>query len=153
MQGVLQVIYPYQCPGCRVLVQDHLHLCPECWREAHFISGCICPKCGVQMLGDHNDAHILCDDCLNTPRPWNRGRAVFLYNAKARSMILALKRKDWHDLVAPFPLDVASGVEIFPPAPLLIRFLCIGNDSGADGLINQHSLRRRWRGWQELTAV
>ena len=54
------------------------------------------------MLGDHNDAHILCDDCLYTPRPWNRGRAVLLYNAKARSMILALKRKDRHDLVAPF---------------------------------------------------
>ena len=73
------------------------------------------------MLGDHNDAHILCDDCLNTPRPWNRGRAVFLYNAKARSMILALKRKDWHDLVAPFPIGCCSGLEIFPPAPLLIR--------------------------------
>ena len=94
MQGVLQAIYPHQCPGCRVLVQNHLHLCPECWREAHFIAGCICPKCGVQMLGDHNDAHILCDDCLNTPRPWTRGRAVFLYNAQARSMISALKRKD-----------------------------------------------------------
>ena len=94
------------------------------------------------MLGDHNDAHILCDDCLNTPRPWNRGRAVFLYNAKARSMILALKRKDWHDLVAPI-----GGRAEFP-----VPF-CIGNDSGADGLINQHSLRRRWRGWQELPAV
>ncbi|MGB1336217.1 MAG: ComF family protein [Planktomarina sp.] len=115
------MIYPHQCPGCRVLVQDHLHLCPECWREAHFISGCICPKCGVQMLGDHNDAHILCDDCLNTRRPWTRGRAVFLYNAKARSMILALKRKDRHDLVAPFShWMLRRGAEIFPPAPLLI---------------------------------
>ena len=106
------------------------------------------------MLGDHNDAHILCDDCLNTPRPWNRGRAVFLYNAKARSMILALKRKDRHDLVAPLSYWMLRRVvEIFPPAPLLIRFLCIGNGSGADGLINQHSLCRRWRGWRELTAV
>ena len=29
------------------------------------------------MLGDHNDANILCDDCLNNPRPWLSGRAVF----------------------------------------------------------------------------
>ena len=73
------------------------------------------------MLGDHNDAHIRCDDCLNTPRPWNRGRAVFLYNAKARSMILALKGKDRHDLVAPFAhWMLRRGAEIFPPAPLLI---------------------------------
>jgi predicted amidophosphoribosyltransferase len=79
LQGVLQVIYPYQCPGCRVLVQDQLHLCPECWRE------------------------------------------VFLYNAKARSMILAPKRKDRHDLVAPFAYwMLRRGAEIFPPAPLLI---------------------------------
>ena len=73
------------------------------------------------MLGDHNDAHIRCDDCLNTPRPWNRGRAVFLYNAKARSMILALKGKDRHDLVAPFAhWMLRRGAEIFPPTPLLI---------------------------------
>ena len=73
------------------------------------------------MLVDHNDGHILCDDCLNTPRPWNRGRAVFLYNANARSMILALKRKDRHDLVAPFAHWMLRwGAEIFPPAPLLI---------------------------------
>ena len=70
------------------------------------------------MLGDHNDAHILCDDCLNTPRPWTRGRAVFLYNAQARSMISALKRKDRYDLVAPFAhWMLRRGAEIFPPAP------------------------------------
>lgn len=134
MQGVLQVIYRHRYAGCRVLVKDHLHLCPECWREAHFISGCICPKCGLQMLGDHNDAHILCDDCLNTPRPWTRGRAVFLYNAKARSIILALKRKDRHDLVAPFaPWMLRRGAEIFPPAPL--------------------HWQRQWRRWFNQSAL
>ncbi len=54
------------------------------------------------MLGYDNDANILCDDCLNTPRPWTSVSAVFVYNAKARSMILALKGKDWHDLIASF---------------------------------------------------
>ncbi|MAB87620.1 MAG: hypothetical protein CML51_10115 [Rhodobacteraceae bacterium] len=102
MQGILQEIHPRQCPGCWLLVQNHLHLCPECWREAHFIAGCACPKCGGQILGDDNDANILCDDCLNTPRPWTSVSAVFVYNAKARSMILALKGKDWHDLIASF---------------------------------------------------
>jgi hypothetical protein len=44
-----------------------------------FISGWICPKRGVQMLGDHNDAHILCDDYLNTPPPLeHRARGVFV---------------------------------------------------------------------------
>lgn len=121
MQGVLQAIYPHQCPGCRVLVQNHLHLCPECWREAYFIAGCACPKCGGQMLGDHNDANILCDDCLNNPRPWISGCAVFSYNAKARSMILALKRHDRHDLIAPFAhWMLRRGADIFPPSPVLI---------------------------------
>ncbi|MDB9965752.1 double zinc ribbon domain-containing protein [Planktomarina temperata] len=118
---MLQAIYPQQCPGCRVLVQNHLHLCPECWHEAHFIAGCACPKCGGQMLGDHNDANILCDDCLNNPRPWISGRAVFSYNAKARSMILALKRHDRHDLIAPFAhWMLRRGADIFPPSPVLI---------------------------------
>ena len=70
------------------------------------------------MLGDHNDGHILCDDCLNTRRPWTRGRAVFLYNAKDRSMILALKRKDRHDLVVPFAhWMLRRGAEIFSTRP------------------------------------
>ena len=73
------------------------------------------------MLGDHNDANILCDDCLNNPRPWTSGRAVFVYNAKARSMILALKGKDRHDLIAPFAhWMLRRGAEIFPPSPVLI---------------------------------
>ena len=73
------------------------------------------------MLGDHNDANILCDDCLNNPRPWTSGRAVFVHNAKARSMILALKGKDRHDLIAPFAhLMLRRGAEIFPPSPVLI---------------------------------
>ena len=73
------------------------------------------------MLGDHNDANILCDDCLNNPRPWISGRAVFSYNATARSMILALKRQDRHDLIAPFAhWMLRRGADIFPPTPVLI---------------------------------
>ena len=73
------------------------------------------------MLWDHNDANILCDDCLNNPRPWTSGCAVFAYNAKARSMILALKGKDRHDLIAPFAhWMLRRGAEIFPPSPVLI---------------------------------
>ena len=46
---------------------------------------------------------------------------MFLYNAKAHSMILALKRKDRHDLVAFLSYWMLRRVvEIFPPAPLLI---------------------------------
>jgi predicted amidophosphoribosyltransferase len=55
---------------------------------------------------------------LNNPRPWTSGRAVFVYNAKARSMILALKGQDWHDLIAPFAhWMLRRGAEIFPPFP------------------------------------
>ena len=106
------------------------------------------------MLGDHNDANILCDDCLNNPRPWTSGRAVFVYNAKARSMILALKGKDRHDLIAPFAIGCCDGaLKFFHLLLCSFQFHCIGNGNGADGLINPRSLRRRWRMWRGLTAV
>ena len=106
------------------------------------------------MLEDHNDANILCDDCLNNPRPWTSGRAVFAYNAKARSMILALKGKDRHDLIAPFAhWMLRRGAEIFHLLPCSFQFHCIGNGNGTDGLINPRLLRRRWRMWRGLTAV
>ena len=51
------------------------------------------------MLGGRNDANIFCDDCLNNLRPRGSRRVVFMYNAAARSMILAFKRKDRYYLI------------------------------------------------------
>ena len=42
-----------------------------------------------------------CDDCMQTARPWTKGRTVLLYKDRGRSLVLALKHADRHDIVKP----------------------------------------------------
>lgn len=56
---------------------------------------------------------------------------MFLYNAKAHVVILALKRKDRYDLIMPFARWMLRwGEEIFHPPLCSFQFPCIGNGSG-----------------------
>lgn len=66
-------------------------LCGACWLNTPFISGLVCDHCGVPLPGSAQDQAILCDDCMQTPRPWAAGRAALLYQDNARRMVLALK--------------------------------------------------------------
>ncbi len=102
MQSALELIYPSQCLSCSERVLDDFGLCGACWRETPFISGLVCDKCGVPMLGDaHGEETPLCDECLAVPRPWARGRSVLVYSGNARRIVLALKNGDRHDLTRP----------------------------------------------------
>ncbi len=102
MQSALELIYPAQCLSCSERVMDDFGLCGACWRETPFISGLVCDKCGVPMLGDSpGEAASLCDDCLSVARPWARGRSVLVYSGNARRIVLALKNGDRHDLARP----------------------------------------------------
>lgn len=73
-------------------------LCPDCWRDARFISGHVCETCGVPLPGE-SDGHVdHCDDCMTIARPWAHGRAVFVYKGTGRSIVLALKHSDRQDI-------------------------------------------------------
>jgi ComF family protein len=98
LQGVIRAIYPPQCITCNALVDTDFGLCPDCWRDTPFISGCVCTKCGSPVPGDTQDADVVCDDCLQIARPWDNGRAALLYRDNARRIILALKHGDRMEL-------------------------------------------------------
>ena len=42
-----------------------------------------------------------CDDCMSIARPWSQGRAALLYKDRGRTLVLALKHGDRHDIVRP----------------------------------------------------
>jgi len=85
MQSALELIYPSQCLSCSERVMDDFGLCGACWRETPFISGLVCDKCGVPMLGDSQ----------------GEAAALFVYSGNARRIVLALKNGDRHDLARP----------------------------------------------------
>ena len=103
MQSLLQLIYPPQCLTCDAAVTADFALCSACWRDATFVAGVTCDKCGLPLPGDPSPdgTAVLCDDCLRIARPWDRGRAALLYRGTGRKMVLALKHADRIDLARP----------------------------------------------------
>lgn len=104
LQGALQLLYPPQCISCAEPVQSDFGLCSNCWRETPFISGLVCDQCGIPLPGSDPSERVLCDDCLATARPWDRGRAALLYHENGRRLVLALKHGDRMDLARPAAL-------------------------------------------------
>ncbi|WBU59776.1 ComF family protein [Paracoccus albus] len=125
MKAALRVIYPPQCLSCGVSVGVDGALCPDCWRECEFISGCICDCCGVPLPGHEGEASgggasILCDDCLVYDRPWEHARAAFVYGGVGRGLVLALKHGDRPDLARPLGQWLAQAA-----APLVRRDMLV----------------------------
>lgn len=105
MKGALRLLYPPQCLSCGTGVGEDGALCPDCWRDAHFITGAACHRCGVPLADDGTSGDpapsaeaLICDDCMVLSRPWRQGRAAMVYSGTGRSLTLALKHGDRPDL-------------------------------------------------------
>jgi predicted amidophosphoribosyltransferase len=128
MQSALRMIYPPQCVACGERTDEEFGLCGlcgPCWREAGFIAGLTCDKCGVPLPGEDPGEPVLCDDCLTIARPWSRGRAAMGYGETGRRVVLSLKHGDRLDLARPageWMLQVARPIlcegMIVAPVPL-----------------------------------
>lgn len=100
-RGLLQLAYPPRCLTCPEPLAEDGGLCPSCWREAPFIDGLACNSCGTALPGRADEGPVQCDDCLTIARPWDRARAVFMYDGKGREVVLALKHRDAQHLARP----------------------------------------------------
>lgn len=100
-QTALHVIYPPRCTVCGTDVDSDFGLCGPCWRDTPFISGLVCETCGKPLPGQPSEATEICDDCLETARPWAQGRAALLYKDNGRKLVLSLKHGDRHDIARP----------------------------------------------------
>lgn len=98
MQALLHMVYPPQCVMCDCLVTSDFGLCPSCWRDTPILIGLGCDSCGAPLAGEDPGHPLHCDDCLQRPRPWAKGRAAMLYDGHARGLVLRLKHGDRMDL-------------------------------------------------------
>ncbi|MDO5643104.1 MAG: ComF family protein [Paracoccus sp. (in: a-proteobacteria)] len=106
MKAALRLIYPPQCLACGASVGEDGALCPGCWRDCEFITGCVCQHCGVPLpgagdIGALPDEVLICDDCQMVARPWQQARAALVYRDVGRALVLALKHRDRPDLALP----------------------------------------------------
>ncbi|APE45148.1 amidophosphoribosyltransferase [Sulfitobacter alexandrii] len=101
LQTALNAIYPARCLACGDVVDTDFGLCGPCWTETAFIGGTVCDSCGIPLPGIAAGDTLACDACLQTPRPWERGRAAVLYTATGRKLVLALKHGDRQEIARP----------------------------------------------------
>lgn len=130
LQSAIRFLYPPQCLSCRAETEADFALCGSCWKDTPFISGLVCDACGMPLPGEDANPDILCDSCLIAPKPWTRGRAVFLYAGRGRSLVLGLKHGDRQDLVRPLAgwmariaKPVTDNTSVIAPVPLHWRRL------------------------------
>jgi ComF family protein len=128
-RGVLDLLYPPLCIGCRAQVAEPGSLCATCWQNIDFLDGPACMCCGLPFDLDPG-GDTVCAACLADPPSFDRAYAVMRYNDKSRGPILALKHADRLDLVPGFVrwLDRAGRglldeADVIVPVPLHVSRL------------------------------
>ena len=97
---ILNLFLPPRCALCKKLIQTNHALCPDCFKEIHFIEEPLCPICGTPLEYE-NKYNCLCSDCLKKKPIYAQARSVFVYDAFSRNLILPFKHADKTEL-APF---------------------------------------------------
>ena len=126
----LDVLLPPKCLKCSARVSSAHNICPDCWKDIHFISDPKCVGCGFPFgdeLGTDFSAlgETYCAACQKSPRHFDRAVSALRYDDDSRVMILGFKHQDkteytryfskllrhagkdfWHDadIIVPVPL-------------------------------------------------
>lgn len=118
--GLLNLLFPPLCIGCREPLGDGRGFCPDCWAGIAFLDGPSCHCCGLPF-GFDPGPETLCGACLARPPAFDRARAIFAYDESSKGPILALKHADRLDLVPGFAQWLArSGRALLAEADLIV---------------------------------
>lgn len=119
-QALVRLIFPPQCLICGTPVENRASLCPDCWKEVHFLDGPVCAVCGLPFDVDPGAAAV-CGACLAHPPAFAMARAVLRYDDASKAPILALKHADRLDL-APMLAHwmLRSGQDLIDTADMIV---------------------------------
>ena len=80
LRNIADVIFPPRCLGCaEILPQQSLQtFCPACREKIRFITGSLCPICGMAFFDSPAPDH-LCGNCLENKPYFSLARAVASY--------------------------------------------------------------------------
>ncbi|MBF9035170.1 ComF family protein [Rhodobacterales bacterium HKCCE2091] len=122
LQTALHAVFPPECLGCGGSVTTDFGLCPDCWSGTAFIHATICDACGAPLPGEAAPGErVECDECRATPRPWEHGRAAFLYEGTGRRLVLGLKHGDRAEIArAAGPWLLRAGRGIVTPETVVV---------------------------------
>lgn len=92
-RALLDLVLPPVCGACRAPVAEPHALCPACWASVPWIERPFCERLGIPFGYDLGPG-ALSAEAIAFPPPYQRARAVALYDGPARELVHALKFRD-----------------------------------------------------------
>lgn len=113
LRALCDFVLPPRCVVCETSTSgtNDPWVCMGCWTVVEFVRPPVCAQCGtpfaapVEGIGS---ATHRCGKCLLSPPPYERARAVGLYEGALREVIHAMKYRPVFGLVRPLA-DLLSG--------------------------------------------
>ncbi len=126
---LIDLALPPQCLACHAPVAEMGTLCPSCWSRLKLIERPYCERLGIPFAYDLGPG-ALSAEAIADPPPFDRARAVTVYDDVARRLIHGLKYRDRLELarwmanwMARAGTGLIDAADIIVPVPLHRRRL------------------------------
>lgn len=93
-----EVLVPSTCLTCDRFVDTQGGCCPQCWNQLRFITKPFCPVMGSPFSIDMGES-FLSAEAISDPPPFEKLRAVLIYDELARKLVSSIKYSDRTDLI------------------------------------------------------
>jgi ComF family protein len=127
LRSLADIVVPPLCLACHERIGSHDALCATCWRQVAFIKPPLCDRLGLPLPYGDVSAPIVSAAAVAAPPPWQRARAVALYepNGPIARLVSGMKYADRHDArrlfgkwLAGAGRELLSQADIIVPVPL-----------------------------------
>jgi ComF family protein len=80
LRHITDIIFPPQCISCAAILQPITEkvFCSACREKVNFLTGSLCPICGITFFDSPSESH-LCGNCLENRPYFSSARAVASY--------------------------------------------------------------------------
>ncbi len=126
---LIDLALPPQCLACRAPVAEIGTLCPACWSRLRLIERPYCERLGIPFAYDLGKG-ALSAEAIADPPPFDRCRAVAVYDDVARRLVHGLKYRDRLELarwmagwMARAGREIIATADVVVPVPLHRRRL------------------------------
>lgn len=124
--AILDLLLPPKCLKCTTRIDQAHNVCPQCWKDLHFITDPKCYRCGYPFeitLG--NDYSVLgvqiCGACQKVERSFDRAASALRYDDYSREMVIGFKHQDKVEYATYFTkLLSQAGLEFFDEADMIM---------------------------------
>lgn len=116
----LDLALPPLCLNCDAPVGGNQMLCPDCWKDIHFIAPPFCACCGAPFEVPV-DADTLCGTCIAHPPIFAAARSAMTYSDASKGLLLRFKHGDrTHPAPAMAAWMRKAGESFWPDTDVLI---------------------------------